>query len=47
MGMGHRAIEVMVVPTVTVIVLILAFAATWKSMIWAFKNPSAPSQRRH
>ena len=46
MGMGHRAIEVMVVPTVTTIALILAVVATWKSMVWAFRDTHAPGQRR-
>jgi hypothetical protein len=44
--MGHRAIDVMIVPTVTTIGIILAIAATWKSMIWAFKDPGAPNKRR-
>ena len=44
--MGHLAIELLIIPSVMTVLFTLTLAATWKSVIWAFGNPSAPGSRR-
>ena len=44
--MGHRAIELLIIPSVATICLTLAVYAAWKSLFWAFGYAGTSGTRR-
>jgi len=43
---GHRAIELLIMPSVATVCSMLVMAAAWKLLYWAFANPGTPKSRR-
>jgi len=45
-SMGHRAIELLIIPSVATVCLTLAMSAAWKSLFWAFGYAGSAGSRR-